>query len=50
MWRVVGLGCGRVIGETSSYREAKSMQADHRAICYLRACAVEIRNQREARR
>lgn len=50
MWRVVGLGCGRVIGESWSYREAKELQADHRQICYVRSCAVEIRDQREARR
>lgn len=49
-WRVVGLGCGRVIGESWSYREAKELQADHRQVCYVRSCAVEIRNQREARR
>ena len=50
MWRVVGLGCGRVIGESWSYREAKELQADHRQVCYVRSCAVEIRDQREARR
>ena len=45
MWRVVGLGCGRVIGESWSYREAKELQADHRQVCYVRSCAVEIRDQ-----